>query len=463
MVVLEIFSGVDQGLYAPLFNVIGKEFGVSPGDLVWVASLPLLFGAMTVPLLSRLGDMYGHRMMLRISAAIALFASICMAVAPTYGIFLIGRTFQGVISVWLPLEIAIVTTLFSTMDARRTIGLLAGTLTFGVAAGSLAGGYIYDWTGSLRFTLWVPVVLVIACCVATWFIPESTARAPRNLDIPGFAGLALGIALLQFALFQAPRQGWGSTIVVSLLATGLIVILLWILWELKTKEPAIDVRMLSVRTMWPMQLSAMFFGMAMYGNQASIVQFLGASQEKVGYGFDLDPRTLALVVLPSAVVGAFGAANSARMSRRIGLRLLAQIAAATVAAGFLSLTLFHSSISMVVVATIIFGGGFGVLMGSIPSLISEQAPKDSVGLAAGMYNSVRVLGGALIGGVFAAVLQSMLVTGTKIPTVDAYKVIWIGCAILAILVAALISFGPRSATQDEEEEVVPELRGNLAG
>ncbi|MGW1327900.1 hypothetical protein ACWD64_35865 [Streptomyces antibioticus] len=88
MVLLELTSGIDQGMFPTLLPTIGEPYGVGAGSLVWVSAAP---AAVSVTVLAGLGDRYGHRRMLRIAAACTLVASILLVVAPTYELFLVRR------------------------------------------------------------------------------------------------------------------------------------------------------------------------------------------------------------------------------------------------------------------------------------------------------------------------------------------------------------------------------------
>ncbi|MFD0509498.1 MULTISPECIES: MFS transporter [Streptomyces] len=447
MVLLELVSGIDQGMFPTLFTTIGQTYHVTPSQIIWVAVLPLLCGAVSVPVLSKLGDMYGHRRMLRLATALALIANVLMALAPNYPMFLLGRFFQGVITAWLPLEIAIVKDRLSGRAARRAIGLLAGSLSLGVAVGGLVGGYLQNATHNLTATLFVPVGMVALSCLVTQFlISESRARAARRIDTPGFVGIAIGLAALQFALFEISKEGWASPIVLGSLIVAFFVLAAWARWELKTQEPAIDLRMLTRRTMWPAQLGAVLFGMALYGNNSSLTPFLGASRSQVGYGLDLSPLAIGWTTLPAAVLGMAGAILNSRIAARIGLRGAASLGGLLIAIGFITLTAMHSSWTEVAVATGVFGFGFGMLLAAMPALVAEAAPPESTGIATGIYNTVRVLGGSVIGGAFSIILASMVLAHTKIPSVHAYQVIWLVCAAMGLLLATLTALTGRAAT-----------------
>lgn len=446
MVLLELVSGIDQGMFPALLPTIGRHYGITPGAVTWVSAVPLLGAAVTVPVLAKFGDMYGHRRMLRIAAVCTLAASLVLVLAPNYPLFLVGRLLLAPMAAWLPLEIAIVSDRLSGVAARRAIGLMAGSLSLGAALGGLVGGYLQDLTGELAVTLAFPTGMIALCCLVTQFlIPESATRAARRIDTAGFVGIGIGLLFLQFGLMAVQAKGWGSPLVVVPLVVSAVVLVLWARWELRAPEPAIDLRMLAHRRMWPVQLGAVLFGMALFGNQSSLTTFLGAQPEQAGYGLGLSALAIGWVTLPSAALCMVGAAVNSRVASRIGLRGSLSLGGVLVAAGFLALTVAHADRVEVTVSTSVFGLGFGLLLAAMPALVAEVAPAGTTGIAAGVYNTVRVLGGSVVAGAFSVVLGTMVLTRTRIPTEQAYQVIWIGCAVMGLLITLLTAATRRSA------------------
>ncbi|MDN5895651.1 MAG: MFS transporter, partial [Nocardioides sp.] len=114
LICVEISSGVIQGYYTPIYADIADHLGIQDADVNWFEAAQLIFSALVVPLLARLGDLIGHRNVLLISTAVTAFGSWMIALSPSFTTFLIGWALQGAYVVWLPLEVAII--------HRRTAG-----------------------------------------------------------------------------------------------------------------------------------------------------------------------------------------------------------------------------------------------------------------------------------------------------------------------------------------------------
>lgn len=136
---VEIASGVLQGYYTPLFSDIAEHLSIADGDVNWFEAAQLMTAALAVPVLSRLGDLLGHRQVLLWATLVTALAGWGVALAGSFWAFLVAWAIQGVYTVWLPMEIAILHD--RSADApdqpalvRRGAALLVLALEVGVIA-----------------------------------------------------------------------------------------------------------------------------------------------------------------------------------------------------------------------------------------------------------------------------------------------------------------------------------------
>jgi MFS family permease len=192
LVFVEFSSGFLQGYYLPLLDAVRDHLGVSDASIAWFITVQTLTAGVCVPILSKLGDIFGHRRILRIGIVTVLIGTVLVALAPSYPLVLLGRVLTGPIAVWLPLELAIVHNQIQGETARRAIGMLISALTIGALIGSLAAGLSSSLLSSMAAQLMVPVVMVAVSAVFVFtLVPESTARTSPVIDWLGFILLAL--------------------------------------------------------------------------------------------------------------------------------------------------------------------------------------------------------------------------------------------------------------------------------
>ncbi|MGW0995689.1 MFS transporter [Streptomyces sp. NPDC002523] len=431
---VELVSGIVQGYYPPLIAHLSSAVHVSEGALNWFSSVQLLAAAVSVPVVAKLGDMYGHRRLLRISVACVAVGSLLIAVSSSFPLMLVGRVLQGPLAAWIALEVAIVRDKIGGDTARRSIGLLASALTGGAVIGALISGPLDTHLAGIRLTLAVPAALAGLCLLVTLFlIPESKSRAARRIDWAGVAGLALALVLVLLGLSQAAKAGWGSARTIGLVAVGLVALAGWVAWERRTPEPLVDIRLFARRAMWPAQAGALLFGVSLFGGQVPLSTFLAADPHEAGYGFGLTSQSISFVLALNVLAAVAGAALYGRISRRIGMRAVLPLGLLAIAVAYTWMGLLHSALWMIQIASLVAGFGSGLLLGGLPAYVSEVAPANQVGIASGTYSTIKVLGGSVASAVFGILLATSVLAGTKVPSAQGYVAVWFACAGTALL------------------------------
>ena len=444
---VEFTSGFLQGYYVPLFGVLSVHLGVSDADITWFSVVATLSMGVLVPVLSKLGDIFGHRRILRIAIVAVLGGALLVALAPSYPLVLAGRALTGPLAVWLPLEIALVHNRISGEGARKAIGTLVAFLTIGAIAGTVSAGTVATLVDDVATVLLVPVALVLLCVVVVFaFVPESDVRAAAKIDGVGFIGLALAMIGLLWGLRQAQVAGFASPGTILPLAASVLILVAWGRWELKAKVPAIDLRLVATRQLWPAYVTSFLFGMVVLGTQTIGTTFMSAQPDKVGYGFGLVPGVLGLLAAFGTALSTTGAIGFPFVARRIGMRGVLLLGAALGAASNLLLLPFHTQLWHFVVSITLSGLAAGLLLGALPALVAENSPADQTGIATGLYNSLKTIGGSAAGALFGVVLAAFAISGTKSSSLEGYLTVWGICAVAFVgCLLALTQMRPAKA------------------
>ena len=441
LIFCELASGFVQGFYAPLLGEIAGHLKVSDADITWFLTVQTLAAAVCVPLLSKLGDIFGHRRMLRIAVISVLIGTLVTALLPNYPLVLAARILVGPLAVWLPLEIALVHNRIKGETARTSIGLLVSCLTGGAILGTISAGVFSSLLPSLTLTLLIPVLFVAVSVYAVFFkVPESTSRTGAKVDVLGFIGIGLAMIVLLFGLRLASSEGFGSAATIGTLAAAVVIFALWVLWELRSSSPAIDVRLIVSRRMGPVYLTAFLFGMVMFGAQSPSTTFLTADPAQTGYGFAASAGTASAVTAVVTILATIGAATFAPIARRVGIRTVLVTGAILAASGSLVQIAFHDQLWQIFLVSAINGIGMGLLLGALPALVAEVAPSDQTGIATGVYNSLRTLGGSAAGAVFAVILAGFTASGSLSSSIGGYVTIWGVCAGAFLIAAVALAF-----------------------
>lgn len=243
LVFFELTSGVLQAGITPLLPDLAVHLGIGTADTNWIISVQLLAAAVCVPLFGRLGDLYGHRRMLRIALVVTAAGTLIVALADSYPVLLAGRLLQGPLAALLPLEIALVRDRLPVAEARRAIALLVGSLALGSLVGGLALALVHSASGDLRLTLLLPAALALVCVPVSYVaVPESAHRASGRVDWPGVSLLSAAVLALLSGVGAAKNGAWGSPAALGPLLLGVLLLIIWILVELRAAEPLVDLR-----------------------------------------------------------------------------------------------------------------------------------------------------------------------------------------------------------------------------
>lgn len=467
-ILVELVSGILQGYYVPLFSDIVVELGIHDSDVNWFEAAQLLLSALVVPVLAKLGDMYGHKRILLIAAILTAGATWWLAFAGSFWTFLIAWALQGFYVVWLPLEIALIFERGRAQNrgvslTRRAAGLLVVGLQAGAIVGALAAGRIFAATsGDLTLTLIVPAVAVTLVAVVIWlWVPESSPQPGRSLDTWGFVILAWGLLLVTGALAWMRMIGeldlgsgaWWAVGV--LLVAGGAVLVGFVLFELRQTDPAIDIRVLRRPEMWPVQATAFLIGISLLGAQGPLSTYAG-TDPSLGYGLGLDATERSNIIGVYLVSLIIGAVLFAVTSRRASPRIVLIVAALLVGVGYLLFLPFHVELWQVLLNLCIAGLGCGALVGAMPAAAAAAAPLGQTGVASALTNTTKTIGGTFSSAVFGVVLAAGtgVVASQTAASLGGYMTVWSVCAAGGFLAALLLLFVPRVAFADSTETPV---------
>jgi MFS family permease len=418
LVLVEFLSGVLQGAFPILLPHLAQTLHFGAGEQALVLGVNFLVAGVTVPLSSRLGDLFGHRRLLLATLGLTCLGYVLSAAADTLALLLLGQALAGLLACWLPLEFALLRDRLGEKRGGRAVGLLVGSLTLGTIAGAVA-----------RPGLWVLAVLpaVSLAAVLRW-VPESATRAAGRIDWLGAALLSSGLGLL-FGGFSSVGKSTGPLLTAGLLLGAAALLALFARQELRIPAPTVDVRMLSRRATAPVFGLSFLLGCALYGAQSPTLSFQAAKPQQTGYGLAADSQLLGLLSLPAVLGAMLGALLADRLARRFGARRVLAAGFGLSALGYAAIALGHTAAAQFVAPSAIAGFGAGTGLSLLPGLLMRRLPADQTGIGTGVYNTLKTLAGAAAGAVGAAVLDAVLLR-PGVPAESAYVMVWVGCALL---------------------------------
>lgn len=426
-----------QTAVLPGLGTLSHALNASTADISWVLSGYLLSAAILTPVFGRLGDMLGKRRML--VAALAIFAagSVVAALATDVWVLVAARVIQGAGGGIIPLCLGIISDSLPSRKRPAALGLVSAIAGIGAGGGLLMGGLLMDHA-SWQWIFWSGAITAGLAALGSLWLPESGIRTPGRIDVGGILLLGIGLTAPLFALTRTSTWGWGDARTLGLIAAGLVVLTVFVLYERRVAEPLVDMSVLGRPTVLVTNLTTLLFGFGMFGAFVLIPQ-LAQIPEASGYGFGLDATGAGLLLLPACLTMLVAAGLAGRIGVRVGSKVPLTAGALVAAAGLAVLAAEHGSQGAVIVWSMVLFAGIGLGMAGMPNLIVDAIPPDRTGEGTAVNALVRSVGSSLGSQVVATLLAGSVTAAHPLPTDGAYgEAFWLGAG--AIMVAAVAAF-----------------------
>jgi len=438
-----------QTFLIPALPRLEADLHTSTTWVTWTVTAYLLTGSVATPLIGKLGDQHGKVRMMLLALALFLVGSIGAIVAWNVGSLIAFRAVQGVGGAVFPLSYAIIRDEFPPQRVGVAMGLVSAVLGVGGGLGIVASGLILDHA-SWRWLFVVSALIVAIALVLVWrFVPESPVKHPSRLDLPGALLLSGGLVCLLVALTEGKSLGWASTPIIGLFTGSVVLLAAWGRVELRVSQPMVDMRMLARRPVLSTNLTALLSGFALYMTWVILPGFYQFPSglphnigERAGYGFGTSVTVAGLWILPTSLSIVIAGPAAGLLGRRYGSRLPLFAGMLLMALGFAGIALWHDAAWKPAVAFILCGVGVGFAFAVMPKLIVDAVHVSETGVATGMNNVVRTVGGVVGAQVGAVLLAAHTLSGTSIPAESGFVVaFWVSVvgSLVGAAAAALVS------------------------
>jgi EmrB/QacA subfamily drug resistance transporter len=210
-----------------------------------VISAYLMATAISTPAAAFLSTRFGMKRVYLLAQAGFLTGSVLCGMAWNANMLILFRILQGLSGGLLsPLAMTFLFTSVPPEERGSAMAIFGIPMMLGPAIGPTLGGYLVtDWTWRMCFYVNVPVVILAIFIGLSWL--DDTPQFPVTFDYKGFLLAAIGFSSLLFGLSYAPTWGWGDERVLGLFMIGIVGIAAWIILELRTKLPMLNLRIFS--------------------------------------------------------------------------------------------------------------------------------------------------------------------------------------------------------------------------
>lgn len=422
---------VISSLGAPLIPGIATTFGTSVASAQWSLTLTLLLGAVSAPVVGRLGDGPHRRTVLLGCLAGVSFGGVLAATAPSLPVLLVGRALQGLGLAIMPLSMAAARDALGPLRAGRAIAALSVIGAVGIGLGYPVTGVIARYL-DVSAAFWFGVATsTAALLIAFWIVPSVRATAPRRrIDAIGAVLVMAGLAGFLLAFEKGTDWGWLSPTTLGLGGGSIALLALWVRHSLRTSAPLVDLRLLQHRSAASLNLSAFLLGVATYLVIALSIQYV---QLDAGLGRSVLDASLTLV--PMSVASLLVSAAMPRIERRIGSRAIVPAGAICVAAAATFSAFSGDALWPTFVTMGLLGSGLGLSLSSFPNRILASVPADETSSAMSLYQVTRYVGYTVGSGLAVSLLYIFGAAGQAVST--AYATAFAAAAGFGLLAAAI--------------------------
>ncbi len=473
LMIVAVSYVLQQTLVVPALSAIQTDLNTTGTWAAWVFTGFLLTSAISTPIFGKLGDIYGKKRMMVVAVIAFTVGTLGAALSNSIEMLISFRALQGIGGAVFPLAFGIVRDELPPERVGVGLGLLSATFGVGGGVGLVLSGVILDHS-SWQWLFWIGAIpMALSILPLLLLVPESPVRTKAVIDWWGAILLGSGLAAFLVALSEGERWGWTSAATLGVLALSVVLIVAWVLVELTVREPLIDIGLMRDRSVFWTNIVGLVTGFAMFGTfllvptlvQMPTPELPPAVAGLVDYGFGSSVTEAGILLLPASAMMLFVGPLAGVLERHFGARTLLTVGLAVLGLGGFALVFLHTTIAGIVVAMTLIGIGVGISYSMLAKLIIDAVDQSVTGVAMGMNTVMRTIGGVIGGQVGAAVLASMSIDATPVPSEDGFTMMFAlsgTAALLAVAGALRIPRRrrPRTVVVHAEPHIVPAEAGS---
>ncbi|MER6617043.1 MFS transporter [Streptomyces xantholiticus] len=394
---------LDNTVLSVAIPSLTRELDASTADIQWMINAYSLVQSGLLLTAGNAADRYGRKKMLAAGLVLFGIGSLAAGLAQSSGQLIAARAGMGIGGALLMTTIlAVVVQVFDETERVKAIALWSTVSSLGFAAGPLLGGVMLDhfWWGAI-FLINIPVV-VIGLLAVVALVPESKNPQGDRPDLLGAVLSTIGMTAVVYAIISGPEHGWTSTRVVASASLGVLVLGVFVFWELRIPYPMLDMHFFRNKRFVGAVAGAILVAFGMTGSLFLLTQHL---QFVLGYGaLDAGLRTapLALTVVAANLTGV-----GARLLMKLGTPVTVALGMGLVSGGLAAVAVLGGGgYSGMLLGLVVMGAGVALSMPAMANAIMSAIPPEKAGVGAGINGTLAEFGNGLGVAVLGAVLGS---------------------------------------------------------
>jgi len=418
------------------------ELHGSLGDLEWTVNAYNLTFSCLLLTGAALGDRFGRRRMLCTGLTVFLTASLIGGAAPSVGVLIAARALQGAgAALMIPLTLTLIADAYPRERHAWAIGIWSAAGGLSGALGPIVGGIIVQAIG-WHWIFWInlPVGLALIA-LAVLRVRESHAGHPR-LDVVGVALATAALFAITWAIVRTNTSGWGRGEVVLTLAGGLVLFAGFLFWERRTAFPMLPLTMFRHRNFTAANGISFSLFAGLFGGLFLMSQFFQTAQGR-------SPLQTGAQLLAWSASGVVVAPLAGRLAARVGTKPVMLAGLLMQTAGFAALALItdrHTPFTDLAPLLLVAGSGTAMVFPTVADEVMASVRPEQTGVASGINNALRELGGVFGVAVLASVFNRPHVYTNPDTLVAGFRAaLWVAVAFSAAGLPLIVSLRRTSA------------------
>ncbi len=372
--------------------VIGAEFKVDAILLGWIATSYLLASAVFLVPFGRAADIIGRKKIFILGIIIFTISSFLCGIAGSVQLLILFRIFQAAGSGMIfGTGMAILTSVFPPRERGRAFGLAVTAVYIGLSLGPSAGGILTEYFGWRSIFYLVTILgLLTTYIVIRKLKGEWRDAEGEKFDITGTILYTLALVLIMYGF---PKMNNGSGVIIFI--AGLIFLITFVLWELQSDSPLLNLKLFIDNTIFRYSNLAALINYSATFAVAFLLSFY------LQYSKGLSPKETGFLLVVQPVMMALFSPYAGKLSDRIDPGKVASIGMAISTFGLvlLSFLSLNTSIFFIAFVLIILGTGFALFSSPNSNAIMSSVQKRDFGIASGILGTMRLVGQMLSMGI----------------------------------------------------------------
>jgi EmrB/QacA subfamily drug resistance transporter len=391
----QLIELIDITIVNVTLPTMGRALGFSQGSLSWVVNAYIvLFGGFLL-LGGRCGDLLGRRRVFLTGIAVFTAASLASGLARSADMLILTRGIQGLSAAFVsPMTLAMIASTFPDGPPRnRAIAIWGGIAGISGSLGVTIGGLLVTGPGwRWIFFVNIPIGLFMLAAGPRYLNADPPSRKHRTFDVTGAVTVTAGVTLLAYAVSQTSSHPWDSGQTIGLLAGAAALLVYFTLHEIRfSKEPLIPFSIFSNRSVTGASVVSVLVG----GGMFAMFYFFSLYQQQV---LHYSALKTGIAYLPLTGMLMVFAAVTPMLIPKIGVRWLLAAGGAIAAIGMLMFAANSPTGSLwddVIAPSLVLAPGLALTFVPMTVAAVANVPSSDTGVASGLANVSRTVGGAL--------------------------------------------------------------------